>query len=194
MARSRWGRAARWIASIVLCGSLAGCGGGGSGQTPFDLTAAPPRPQHVMRAKIRVAPPAAAGELDSDRILVRTGPNDLAVLAGARWSDRLPAVLQGRLNAAFDNAGNAPADDAEDYAYILETDVRAFELLASSREVDIDIAVKLVSARTGRVVANRTFKARAPVASTEAPAVTAVLDGAFEGVMAKIVAFAASTR
>ena len=44
-------------------------------------------------------------DLDSDRILVRTGPQQLATLAGAQWPDRLPAILQARLTQSFQNAG-----------------------------------------------------------------------------------------
>lgn len=71
--------------------------------------------------------------------------------------------------------------------------MRAFELDAEARRVEIDIAVKLVSAGAGRVVATKTFKARAPVSSTEPQVVTAALDGALASVLAQIRAFVASS-
>jgi cholesterol transport system auxiliary component len=185
--------AARSAAVFALCAIIAGCGGGSSQQSAssvYDLTAAPSNPQRSLRAKVNVLPPVAAGDLDSDRVLVRTGPNDRAVLAGARWSDRLPVLIQSRLDAIFDNSPKRGGGARE---YNLETEVRAFELDADARRVEIDIAVKLVSTGAGRVVATKAFKAEAPVASTDPPSVTGALDSALQGVTARIYAFVASS-
>jgi cholesterol transport system auxiliary component len=176
---------------LVVAGFLASCGGSPqSGGAAYNLTAASPPPEHPLRVKVNVLQPAAAGELDSDRVLVRTGPNDLAVLAGARWSDPLPALIQSRLNAAFDASAKQDGGARE---FNLETDVRAFELDAGAKRVVIDIAVKVVSAGAGRVVATKTFKTEAPVASTDPQAVIAALDRALLGVIARIHAFVASS-
>ena len=196
MARARWVRAARWAATLFAAGFVASCGGGGAPQsaaTAYDLTGESPKPKRALRAKVNVLQPTASGELDSDRVLVRTGPTDFAVLAGARWSEPLPVLIQSRLRAVFDRAqGPQPADGAAK-EYNLETDVRAFELIADAKRIEIDIAVKVVSVNSGRVVATRTFTTRAPVSSTDAQVVTAALDGALEGVTAKIFAFVASS-
>jgi cholesterol transport system auxiliary component len=197
MARTRWVGAARWAATLVVGGLLASCGGGGSPQssaTAYDLTAASPGPKHALRATVNVLQPAASGDLDSERVLVRTGPNDLAVLAGARWSDPLPVLIHSRLRAIFNSAEDSQAAGAAGgKEYNLETDVRAFELIADAKRVKIDIAVKLISASSGRIVATRTFEAQAAVSSTDPQVVTAALDGALEGVLAKIFAFVASS-
>ena len=186
--------AARIAAAVGVAGFLAACGGGATSQSAgaaSELTAAAPHPQRSLRAKVSVLPPAAAGDLDSDRVLVRTGQSDMAVLAGARWSERLPVLLQSRLTEMFDDAAKQGVSGVK--AYNLETDVRAFELVAVAKRVEIDIAVKVVSADAGRVVATRTFKAEAPVASTDPEVVTAALDGALQGIMARIFAFVASS-
>jgi cholesterol transport system auxiliary component len=193
MPRLRVANAARSAAAFVLCASIAGCGGGSpqqSASSALDLTAAPSHPQRSLRAKVNVLQPVAAGDLDSDRVLVRTGSNDRAVLAGARWSDRLPVLIQSRLDAIFDASAKLGGGARE---YNLETDVRAFELDADARRVEIDIAVKLVSAGAGRVVATKTFKAEAAIASTAPQVVTAALDGALQGMTARIYAFVASS-
>ena len=195
MVRSRWVRAARWAATLFSAALLASCAGGAAPQstaTAYDLTTASSKPKRALRAKVNVLQPAASGELESDRVLVRTGPNDLAVLAGARWSDPLPVLIQTRLRAIFDSAQTANgAAGAKEYN--LETDVRAFELIADAKRVEIDIAVKVVSVNSGRVVATRTFTTQAPVSSTDPQVVTAALDGALEGVTAKIFAFVAAS-
>jgi cholesterol transport system auxiliary component len=181
---------ARWVAVLFLAGGLTACGG--ASRVAYDLSATTPGPQRVARAQFRVAEPVATADLESDRILVRTGANTLAVLAGAQWADRLPALLRARLTESFENTRGlrvVGASAARDYD--IETDIRAFELDANSKEVDIDVAVKLISAR-GRVVATRIFKSREPVASTEPGAVVSALDKALSGVMLQIVGFVAS--
>jgi cholesterol transport system auxiliary component len=75
---------------------LASCAGEPVANT-FDLNAAKPVSARPMRAQLRVRQPVAGIDLDSDRILVRVGPEQVATLARARWSDRLPLLVQSRL-------------------------------------------------------------------------------------------------
>jgi cholesterol transport system auxiliary component len=193
MALSTAIRATRLIVPLILTAWLAACAG--DPQAAFDLAPAAPRPQRPLRAQVHVLDPVAVGDLDGDRILVRTGPTSVAVLAGARWSAPLPVLLQTRLTESLQNAqepakadfGGAAAD------YNLETDVRAFELEADEKQVEVEFVVKLVSARDGHIVAVKTFKTQAPVASTEPHAVTAALNGALSGLLAQIVGFVAAS-
>ena len=118
---------------------------------------------------MRIAEPLAAIDLDSESILVRTGRQEVATLAGAKWSDRLPLLVQSRLTQTFENAnllrqvGRRPATAAD---YDLDIDIRAFDLDVARSRVEVDFAVKIVSAGSGRVVAAEIFTAEAPVAST----------------------------
>jgi len=144
---------------------------------------------------LRVDEPIAAVNLDSDRILVRSGPEQIATLAGARWAAPLPALIQTRLTQTFENAGllsevsrrtSARAD------YELEVDIRKFELNAASSQAEVDLAVKILSASDGRTIAAQAFVASAPVAAASGPEVSAALDGALSTVMTRIVAFVAA--
>jgi len=183
------GTTARLIAPLLLAAWLGACAG--DPQAAFDLAPAAPRPQRTVRAQVHVLDPVVAGNLESDRILVRTGSAE-AVLAGARWTGPLPALIQSRLNDSLQNAYDPrKADGAADYN--LETDVRAFELDADQKQVVVELVVKLVSARDSHVVAVKTFKAQAPVASTDPGVVTAALNGALFGLMAQIVGFVAAS-
>lgn len=192
--RQGWARrrpGAPRAAAVALGLLLASCASGSVPDT-FDLSAARPAPVRPMRALLRINEPIAGADLDSDRILVRTGPQEVATLAGAKWADRLPLLVQSRLTQTFENANllrqvgrraSAPAD------YHLDVDIRAFELDVAQSRVEVDLAVKIVTVAGERVVAAQIFTAEAPVASTGGAAVSAALDGALSSVMTRIVAF-----
>jgi cholesterol transport system auxiliary component len=173
--------------------ALTGCASGPSG-TLYDLAAARPPPAHAVRAQFRVGQATATADLDSDRILVRDAQT-LATLAGARWPETLPGLFRARLAQSFQNAGLArwidgPAATAN---YEIDLDIRAFELDAETKEVHVDIAAWVVSLGSGRIIADRIFTLRTPVASTDAADVAAAMDQAASTVMAQIVAFVAKT-
>jgi cholesterol transport system auxiliary component len=200
-------RCARWRAGAFGAGApraaalalgllLASCAGESVVDT-FDLNAVRPVSARPMQAHVRVGEPIAAVDLDSDRILVRVGPEQVATLAGARWSGRLPLLVQSRLTQTFENAhlsrqvgGRGATSNAD---YDLDVEIRRFELDVAQMRVEADLAVKIVPAAGGSVVAAKVFTAEAPVASTDGAAVSAALDRAFSSVMKRIVAFV-STR
>jgi len=162
----------------------------------FDLSAAAVPPAHKLRAQISIREPIASLDLDSQRILVRTGPETVAYLAGAQWSDRLPSLVQTRLVQTFQNAqllqsvaraGSGPAAD-----YSLELDIRAFELDVPAAQANVDIAAKIVAETSGRVIAARIFKTRVPASGTGGAEATKALDAALSAVMPQIVAFTVS--
>jgi cholesterol transport system auxiliary component len=184
------GRSASAIAGALLL-ALSGCASGPSGNL-YDLSAARPPPARAVRAQFRVGQATATADLDSDHILVRESQT-LATLAGARWPEPLPALFRARLAESFQNAGLArwidgPAANAN---YEIDLDIRAFELDAQSKEVNIDIAAWVVSLGSGRIVADQIFTLRTPVASTEPADVAAAMDQAASTVMSEIVAFVA---
>ena len=147
---------------------------------------------HRLRAQIAIREPVASLDLDGQRILVRTGPETVAYLSGAQWSDRLPTLIQTRLVQTFQNAhllqvGRAGGGVAADYN--LELDIRAFELDAKAVQADVDIAAKIVSITGGHVVAARIFKMQVPAGGTSGAQATAALNIALSAVMTQIVAF-----
>lgn len=180
------------LAALALALPLAACGG--APLDTYDLNAAKPAPARALGARVRVAEPLAALDLDSDRILVRTGGQQVAALAGAKWPDRLPLMVQARLTQSFENAGLArqisrnPASAAD---YVLDLDIRKFDLDVARSRVEIDVAAKIVSA-AGGVAAAEIFTADAPVASTDPATVAAAMNGALSSVMKRIVAFVAA--
>ena len=180
-----------FAAASVLALALAACASGPSG-TLYDLSAARPPPARAVRAQFRVGQPTATADLDSDRFLVRDSQT-LATLAGARWPEPLPALFRARLAQSFQNAGLArwidgPAANAN---YEIDLDIRAFDLDAQAKEVNVDIAAWIVSLGSGRITADQIFTLRTPVASTDPADVAAAMDRAASTVMTEIVAFVA---
>jgi cholesterol transport system auxiliary component len=180
-------------AAGALALALAACAGGPSA-TMYDLAAAKPPPARALTAQIRIGLPSATAELDTDRILVRSG-DALATLSGARWPESLPGLFRARLAQSFQNAGLAHAIDgaAANPDYEVDLDIRAFELDAETKEVHVDIAGWIVSLGSGRIRADQIFTLREPLVSTDPAAVAAAMDQAASTVMTGIVRFVDKT-
>ena len=178
---------------LVLAAGLLLAACGGSAPETYDLSAASVPAAHQLRAQIAIREPLASLDLDSQRILVRTGPETVAYLSDAQWSDRLPTLVQSRLVQTFQNAhllqsvGRAGGGFTADYS--LELDIRAFELDAKSVQANVDIAAKIVDDRGGRVVAARIFKTQVSAAGTGGAEASAALNAALSTIMTQIVAF-----
>ena len=180
------------LAALALALPRAACGG--APLDTYDLNAARPPLARQLGARVRVAEPLATLDLDSERILVRAGPQQLATLAGAKWPDRLPLIVQARLTQSFENAGlggQVTRNPAAAVAYELDLDIRRFDLDVDRSRVEIDVAAKLVSA-SGGVAAAEIFTADAPVGSTDPATVAAAMNEALSSVMKRIVAFVAT--
>ncbi|THD49439.1 MAG: hypothetical protein E7774_01210 [Bradyrhizobium sp.] len=171
---------------------LAGCSG--AMLETYDLNAVQPPARHVLRGAFHIPEPTATTDLDSDRILLRAGPERLAVLADAKWPDRLPVILKARLTQSFQNAGLSGEIDARPFVpgeRQLALDIRKFELVVSCSCVRIDIAAKVIGGSSG-IVAAQDFVAEARVASTAPANVSVAMNGALATVLTRIVAFAAA--
>jgi cholesterol transport system auxiliary component len=191
MATSRNARVLRLGLGLAAALVVASCGS--APPETFDLSAASVPPAHRLRGQIAIREPVASLDLDGQRILVRTGPETVAYLSGAQWSDRLPSLVQTRLVQTFQNArllqsvGRAGGGVTADYS--LELDIRAFELDAKAVQANVDIAAKIVAIVSGRVVASQIFKTQVPAAGTSGAEATRALNAALSTVMAQIVAF-----
>jgi cholesterol transport system auxiliary component len=183
----------RLVPGVVLVGMLAACGGAPQ-RTTFDLTA----PSDVgrvggSRAQLVINEPTTVQAIDSDRILVRDG-GALSYLPDAQWADRLPKLFQVRLIQTFENASRLgrvgrPGDRVvADLA--LNADIRSFGIEAATSQAVVEVTVRIVSDRTGRVSSARGFVARIPVASVTGPVAAQALDEAMSQVLRDIVRWA----
>lgn len=192
------GRAFTLASLLALSAGLAGCAsflGGGAEQklATFDLGAPAPAPAtKVITAQVLVPEPTALKALNSERILVRPNGSEIAYLPGAQWSDRLPHLIQQRLVQTFENVGHVRAGTpgqglSIDYQVVSE--LRSFDYDAGTHKARIELGVKLMNDRTGKVVASDVFAGEAPVADDTPGSVTAGLDALLMTEMKAIVAW-----
>lgn len=180
----------------LLALGVAGCAGGGSAPQTFDLSAVSDvRGRGGGRGQIVVAEPLALALFDSERVVVRTGQGGITYLPGVQWADRLPRLVQTRLVQSFENARRLGSvgrpGDRLIAAFQLNTELRAFEIREEGREAYVEVSVKLVNDRTGRIAAGQVFQARAPVGNIDGPNATAALNAAATEVFRSIITWAA---
>ena len=184
--------------SLALIGlpalMLAGCGA--EQLASFDLAAVPTAKMRAgaIRGVLAIAEPNADGPLDSERIVIRTGPDQLAYLAGAKWADNLPALLQSKIIASFENARLMKSvvrpGGASDYS--LHVDVRRFEVNVTDNVARIEMSARIVSDRTGRPVAAKVFSATTPADRTADGKAAEALDAALANVLRQMVSWTAA--
>ena len=177
--------------AALACAGLAGCGS--APLQTFELSAPKTLATRIPRGQMAIAEPIATLPVDSDRIVIRTGPEAVAYLTGAQWPDRLPRLLQTRLIETFENAHllrnvGRPGLTTD---FSLTTEIRRFEIDVTSGMAVAEFSVKLVGDRSGRVVAAKVFSASAPSPTSGPPAMTAALDLVLGDVLRQIVAWAA---
>lgn len=187
-------RFARLGAMLLLAAGLSACSGANPLDT-YDLTA--PKGGAAGRGgglQVLVADPVVDRALDTDRIVVRPKPTEIAYFAGAQWSDRLPRLIQSRLvetlesSGRFRAAGRPGQGMAADRQLVVE--IRTFDYLPAEGRVAVTLAVKAMDDRTGRVAGFRLFEASAPTGGDSAPAVVAAFDTAAGQVLGEIAAWA----
>jgi cholesterol transport system auxiliary component len=172
---------------------LTGCGGSQLREN-YDLAGAisPKQAGGRGRGQLTVNEPKVIGSLDSDRIAVRAAGGAISYLADGIYADRLPRLVQTRLVQSFENAGRLgsvgrPGERlASDYQLVL--DIRTFYLnIEAGNLVEIEISVKLMNDKTGRILAAEIFGGQVPASgATSAQAIPAI-EAALGGVLTNIV-------
>ena len=186
------------LACVGAAALVAACSSSSS-VTNYDLTA----PRQVRAAsgavgQIAVAEPAAVQPLESDRIVVREASGAVSSVSGGQWADRLPRLVQSRLIQTFENSSGLRAVSrpgggiAPDFQ--LTSDLRAFQIDAATGQAVVEMSVKLVNERSGRIAATRIFAGRVPVGTVDAANAAQALDRALGIVLLDIVRYVGSAR
>ena len=145
------------------------------------------------RAQILVKAPTSLKALDSQNIVVKPTAAVITYLKGAQWSDDLPKMVQTKLVEAFENTGRSGAvakpGDGLVIDYQILTAIRAFEVAVSGggKTAMIELSVRLLSDRSGRVVKSKVFRAAVPFSGGKNDDYVAALDRAFDKVAREIV-------
>ncbi|SDD15332.1 ABC-type transport auxiliary lipoprotein family protein [Aquimonas voraii] len=146
--------------------------------------------------QVLVDAPSAAGLLDSDRIVVRAGVDELGLLRGARWSTPLPQLWQGLVIRAIEDDGRLRAGRERDVLAGDERligELRRFEFERETQQVHIHFHAKRVDPRQ-RIVAERDFKASAGVRAGDAAAVVAAFNEASAAALSSLIEWLVAER
>jgi cholesterol transport system auxiliary component len=140
----------------------------------------------VLTHAITVARPRSASSLDTERIAVTTPGHGFDYLAGARWADTAPQMVQQMLvdmliaGGRFATAVAAPSRVPTDL--LLEVELRHFEAIYASvgspPRVLVELQGNLVDVRRGVRVASFGSRAEATAARNDRTAVIAAFEDA----------------
>lgn len=178
---------------VLAATSLAGCFGGSANNDTFSLTASPEvTGPSAKNRQILVPEPTALKALDSEQVVIRLSGVEIQYLSKARWSDRLPKMVQAKLIQAYENTGKLGGVGKPGQGLAIDfqivTDIRAFQVETNGgTQANIEIYAKLLNDRNGTVKAQRLFRATSPVNGAGNREFIAALDRAFSEVTTEIV-------
>jgi cholesterol transport system auxiliary component len=135
--------------------------------------AAPSAAVPTRNVRVVVESSTASGALDTDRILIKPNALQAEYLAGARWIDPAPRLVQEllvgslRSTGAFAYVGTNPAGSFPDYTVL--TDLRAFQAevdpeSATPTVVRTGFDLTVIREIDGNIAASRRFTASAGIA------------------------------
>lgn len=161
----------------------------------YDLAVAEVKPVTGGRTlQVLVPEPASDRALDTERIVVRPSPTEIAYFSGAQWADRLPRLVQSRVLAALEASGRFRAAGRPGQGLAIDrqvmVEIRAFDYEASAHRVVIALSVKLMDDRTGRVIAAQVFRAE-EASGDDAKSAVAAFDRTQSRLLPEIVAWVA---
>ena len=189
------GRALGWRGTGLAVMALALTGCSGPAPKTYDLSAPLSGiAGRQSRGQLVVTEPVATQALDAERILIRPKRDEVAYLSGAQWADRLPKLVQTRLIQTFENArllthvGRPGERLSADLT--LDSEIRSFEIDVERGEAVVEISVKLVNDRSGRIVSGQIFRAHVAGSASSGEGASAALDTALAQVMRAIVQWA----
>jgi phospholipid/cholesterol/gamma-HCH transport system substrate-binding protein len=179
---------------------MTGGAGGGAKSPLYDLAAVedfPPPPEPAPSWQLVVPEPSTLMGLNTDKILVKPAPGQIAELPNAKWSDNLPVLVQAKLIQSFENAGYVKSvsrpRDAISGGYQLLIDIRSFFVATSSQpKAEIELVARIVDA-DGKPIGARDFKAEAPSGGSDAQHYVSAFDDAFAKVVQEVLEWTVAT-
>jgi cholesterol transport system auxiliary component len=145
--------------------------------------------RRALNVQLSVDEPAAPRGLDIDRIAIKPSPYEIKYLAGARWSDRAPRMVQMLLVESFDNAiskgGVSRPGEGLRADYLFASELRNFEVDdtgAGPPRIAMRLSAKILTTPGGKLVAARSFAHEVEARGRSTSAVVAAFDEAFNRV------------
>ena len=148
-----------------------------------------------VTAQLVVEAPIASEGLNTHRIALRHSPLTLDYFAGARWTERVPLLVQTLLVESFENTKKivSVARQGIDLRadYVLKTELREFQAEYgggnAAPEVWVRLNAKLVRMPARIIVASETFEARLTAGGTTMTDVVYAFDETLNKVLKKSV-------
>ncbi|MEP0522344.1 MAG: ABC-type transport auxiliary lipoprotein family protein [Hyphomicrobiales bacterium] len=158
----------------------------------FDLSAPTNIEKLSGRAgQLLIVEPSALQALAGSGIVVRPSASELNYFPQAQWADNLPRLLQAKIQESFEATGRTRAigkpGDGLVIDYQILSSLRAFEFDAVQQSAIVDISVKIVDDRSGRVIGTREFTANSVAASDSVEDAVFALDAAMDEVISAMV-------
>ncbi len=191
--------------ACLLLAALSGCARVlDPGPAPTHLLLAPAMPAPgaggALPLQLAVSLPETSRMLDTDRIALVLGGvtgREVRYYAGAKWTSPAPRLVQRLLVEAFERNGRldgAAEESAGIYPdYRLMSDLRRFNTRmtggASAPTVEVELALRLVDLKTGRIVAFTAIGHDCPAAGSGLPQVAEAFETAMGDVLARATAW-----
>lgn len=195
---------------VVMAAALAGCGGlvelASSGPAPSlyslrPLADVPVYPASGTPPLFLFGEPTAVGGINTNRIARRPMPTEVQYFAAARWTERLPLMVESVFVEAFEASGvetistresaGVPAD------YRLQIEIRAFEAEfyggATRPDVHVRFIVRIIRLGPLEVVASKEFSTREQAKSGQLPPVIEAFEAALHGVVEEALVWVGET-
>lgn len=149
--------------------------------------------------QLMIEKPLATEVLSSSRLAVARydtqGIKSMDSIAGIEWQDRLPRMLQEKMVAAFESSGRitgvGQAEENFRAPYSLQLDIRHFEVEVWETDrkarAFIELSAKIISAKTQKVEAQKTFLRYGPARSHSLKAFLEAYESALDLLLGDIV-------
>jgi len=174
-----------------------------------DLGSGPPPDLYVLSPKstfpddlpsvdwqLVVEEPSTAKGIDTDRIAIAPSVLEVKYLAGSRWADRAPRMVQQLLIQSFENSKKIVSVGRQSIGlrsdYVLKVELREFqaEKTADGGTVaHVRVNLKLVRVALGQIVGSESFDFSKPANSESVPDIVQAFDDAVGAVLKRAVAW-----
>lgn len=195
-------RTTRFAAVILLALSVSSCAlpDIGSGPPP-DLYVLSPKSTFpdglpVVDWQLVVEEPSTAKGIDTDRIAIAPHPLEVKYLAGSRWADRAPRMIQQLMIQSFENSGKIVSVGRQSIGlrsdFVLKMELREFQAEKTpdgGTQVRVRLNLKLVRQAVGMIVASESFESIKPAGSEKVPDIVQSFDDAVGAVFKRAVAW-----
>lgn len=191
---------------VVLAAALSGCAlaNVASGPAPqmFTLTAhsvaAGTVDMSSAKVDLLVDGYYSSAAIDTGRIVYLPNPNELKYIAGARWADLAPLMIQSLTVETLEKSGRFASVAARGSEisgdYMLKGDIRQFaaEKNGDVTQVHVDLFMRLVTRVDNKVIATKDFSTILPVAGSGIEPMVQAFDAALAQVLSDLTLWTAS--